>query len=234
MGGAWDEALYLFGVNDARDPFSRTISLGFRCVRRLEPPPAASYAPLEFSFQEVGSSKPVDDKTYRVFAAYHQYQPSELESRVDLTDNTSPYSTSETVSFRAAYANDRVIAHLFLPKSAVPPYQVVIVFGGADIMSAKHMEDLQYGYPYEFLIRTGRAVMIPAYWGTLERGPSEWFLPSQQERERSLKWSWDLSRSVDYLQARRDIDATKIGFYAISWGAAHVQIVRAPNKDRFA
>ena len=76
------------------------------------------------------SSKPVDDKTYRIFAAYHQYQPSELESRVDRTDNSSPYWTSETVSFRAAYANDRVIAHLFLPKNAVPPYQVVIVFGG--------------------------------------------------------------------------------------------------------
>jgi len=26
------------------------------------------------------------------------------------------------------------------------------------------LEDLQYGYPYEFLIRSGRAVMIPAYW----------------------------------------------------------------------
>src|SRR5213593_2416402 len=153
--------------------------------------------------------------------AYHQYQPSELESRVDRTDKSSPYATSETVSFHAAYANDRVIAHLFLPKSAVPPYQVVIVFGGADLMSAKHMEDLQYGYPYEFLIRSGRAVMIPAYWGTLERGPSEWHLPFQEERERSLKWSWDLSRSVDYLQARREIDATKLGFYAISWGATH-------------
>ena len=70
-------------------------------------------------------------------------------------------------------------------------------------MSAKHMENLQYGYPYEFLIRSGRAVMIPAYWGTLERGPSLWNLPDLEERERSLKWSWDLSRSVDYLQTRR-------------------------------
>src|SRR5882672_7906777 len=220
MGGAWDEPMFVFSSADALDPFSRTISLGLRCVRRLEPAPATSFAP-RFGPREVRSSKPVDDKTYRIFAAYHQYQPSELESRVDRTDNSSPYWTSETVSFRAAYANDRVIAHLFLPKSAAPPYQVVIVFGGADIMSAKHMADLQYGYPYEFLIRSGRAVMIPAYWGTLERGPSEWFLPSQQERERSLKWSWDLSQSVDYLQARRDIDATKLGFYAISWGAAH-------------
>jgi dienelactone hydrolase len=221
LGGAWDEEMYVFSHNDAWDPFSRTISLGFRCVQRPEPAPAASYAPLDLRPSKVRSSKPVDDKTYRIFAAYHQYQPSELESRVDRAYNSSPYSTSETVSFRAAYANDRVIAHLFLPKSAAPPYQVVIAFGGADIMSAKHMEDMQYGYQYEFLIRSGRAVMIPAYWGTLERGPSEWNVPPQQEPERSLKWSWDLSRSVDYLQTRRDIDATKLGFYAISRGAAH-------------
>jgi eukaryotic-like serine/threonine-protein kinase len=222
MGGAWDEASYLYGVDDAREPFLRTISLGFRCVQRPEPAPAASFAPLEQAPREVRSAKPVDDKTYQVFAAYHRYQSdAPLESRVDQTDNSSPYWTSEIVSFRAAYANDRVIAHLFLPKKAMPPYQVVVVFGGADVMSAKHMENLQYGYPYEFLIRSGRAVMIPAYWGTLERGPSEWFLPDLEERERSLKWSWDLGRSVDYLQTRRDIDATKLGFYGLSWGASH-------------
>ncbi len=222
MGGAWDESSYLFGVPDARDPFLRTISLGFRCVRRPEPAPDASFAQLELAVRELRIAKPVDDKTYQIFAAYHRYSPSPLESKVDQTDNSSPYWTSEIVSFRAAYGKtDRVIAHLFLPKNAVPPYQVVVVFGGADVMSAKHMENLQYGYPYEFLIRSGRAVMIPAYWGTLERGPSEWVLPDQEERERALKWSWDLSRSVDYLQTRRDIDATKLGFYGLSWGASH-------------
>jgi len=221
MGGAWDEASYIFGAYDALDPFSRTISSGFRCVQRPSPAPAMSFAAVELRPRVVRSAKPVDEATYRIFAAYHRYQPSELDSRVDQTDDSSPYWASETVSFRAAYANDRVIAHLFLPKNAVPPYQVVIVFGGVDILFAKHLGDLQYGYPYEFLIRSGRAVMIPAYWGTLERGPSEMVLPSQEERDRSLKWSWDLSRSVDYLQTRRDIDATKLGFYAISWGATH-------------
>jgi eukaryotic-like serine/threonine-protein kinase len=222
MGGAWDEASYLFSIPDAREPFIRTISLGFRCVQRPEPAPAASFASLELAPRQLRIAKPVDDKTYQIFAAYHRYSPSPLESKVDQTDNSSPYWTSEIVSFRAAYGKaDRVIAHLFLPKKAVPPYQVVVVFGGADVMSAKHMENLQYGYPYEFLIRSGRAVMIPAYWGTLERGPSEWLLPDQEERERSLKWQWDLSRSVDYLQTRRDIDATKLGFYGLSWGASH-------------
>jgi dienelactone hydrolase len=63
--------------------------------------------------------------------------------------------------------------------------------------------------------------MIPAYWGTLERGPSELFLPANEEIDRAIKWSRDLGRSIDYLQARADIDATRLGFYALSWGAGH-------------
>ena len=51
-------------------------------------------------------------------------------------------------------------------------------FWGSDIMSAKRVED--FGFPYEFLIRSGRAVMIPAYWGTLERGPSAFGLPDER------------------------------------------------------
>jgi dienelactone hydrolase len=86
-------------------------------------------------------------------------------------------------------------------------------------MSARRVED--FGFPYEFLIRSGRAVMIPAYWGTLERGPSPLRLPTNEEIDRAIKWSRDLGRSVDYLQTRADIDVTKLGFYAISWGAAH-------------
>ena len=223
MGGAWDEASYVFSVSDAVDPLSRTISLGFRCVKRPEPAPEATFAHLEFRPPgDVRTEKPVDEKTYRIFAGLHQYQPAPVDSRVEHREDSSPYWTSETVSFRAAYGDDRVLAHLFLPKDRTPPFQTIVLFGGSDIMSAKHLSDLEFGgYPYEFLIRSGRAVMIPAYWGTLERGPSALFLPFQKERDRALKWSWDLSRSVDYLETRQDIDTSKLGFYAISWGATH-------------
>src|SRR5262249_28823524 len=42
MGGAWDESAYVYSLADARDPFSRTISLGFRCVKRVTPAPSES------------------------------------------------------------------------------------------------------------------------------------------------------------------------------------------------
>ena len=220
FGGAWDEPGYLFSLPDARDPFWRTVSVGFRTVKRTTSPPVASFAPLQLQIpQQVRTEKPVDQEAYRFLEDLHRYQPSDLGSSVDRTDTSSPYWIKQTVSFKAAYANDRVIAHLFLPKNAVPPYQVIAVFGGSSIFSAKRVED--FGFPFEFLIRSGRAVMIPAYWGSLERGPSALFLPANEEVDRAIKWSRDLGKSVDYLQTRGDIDTTKLGFYAISWGAAH-------------
>jgi dienelactone hydrolase len=74
--------------------------------------------------------------------------------------------------------------------------------------------------------------MIPAYWGTLERGPSEYRLSTNEEIDRAIKWSRDLGRSVDYLQTRADIDTTKLGFYALSWGAGHTPRLLAVE-DRF-
>jgi dienelactone hydrolase len=176
----------------------------------------------------------VDDPTYRVLRDLHRYEASALEARVDQTDDSPPLWTKETLSFKAAYANDRVLAHLFLPKNAAPPYQTIVVLGGSGITAARRVED--FGFPYEFLIRSGRAVLIPAYWGTLERGPSALRLPTNEEVDRAIKWSRDLGRSVDYLQTRGDIiDTAKLGFYGISWGAAHApRLLAVDNRFKAA
>jgi dienelactone hydrolase len=139
---------------------------------------------------------------------------------VERVDQSPQYWRRETATFRAAYANERVIAHLFLPRNTPPPYSVVAIMGASGITDAiKRVEDFEY--PYEFLVRSGRAVIIPAYSGTLERGPSDDDLPAVQERERSLRWSMDLGRTIDYLETRSDIDSRKLGFYGVSAGAAH-------------
>jgi len=220
MGGAWNETPDQFASLDARDPFLRTISMGFRTVKRLTPPPAATAAAIDTApSSPVRTEQPADDQTYRLLADLHRYEPAALDARVERTDDSPPFWIRQTVSFKAAYANDRVIAHLLLPKNAAAPFQVVIVLAGFGIHKWKRLED--FGYPFEFLIRSGRAVMIPAFWGTLERGPSAFRLPANQETDRSIKWSQDLGRSIDYLRTRPDVDAAKLGYYGISWGATH-------------
>ena len=52
---------------------------------------------------------------------------------MERVDQSPQYWRRETASFRAAYGNERVMAHLFLPKNTPPPYQVVAIMGGNTI-----------------------------------------------------------------------------------------------------
>jgi dienelactone hydrolase len=219
LGGAWDEPPYAFGMLDARSPFARESTFGFRCVRRPTPPPEESFAALSLTPSRLArTSPPVGDETYRLFSNLHAYTKTDLDARVERVDDTSLHWRRETTSFSAAYGNERVLAHLFLPKDAPPPYQVVAIMGGATIQtSIRRVED--FDYPFEFIIRSGRAVVIPAYSGTLERGPSPARVPANQMRERGLRWSMDLGRTIDYLETRPDLDTRKLGFYGVSSGA---------------
>ena len=93
---------------------------------------------------------------------------------MESTDDSSPYWRSEKVTFAAAYGSERVIAHLYLPKNAAPPYQVVTFFPGANALTVRTPEELGAGSGnVEFIVRSGRALILPAYKGTLERGPSD-------------------------------------------------------------
>ena len=220
LGGAWDEPVYAFGMPDARSPFARESTFGFRCARRPTAAPEQSFAPLTLTTSRLArTTPPVGDETYSVFLNLHTYTKSDLGARVEHADHSPTYWRRETASFRAAYGNERVLAHFFLPKDTPPPYQVVAIMGGSTITAIRRIED--FNYPFEFIVRSGRAVVIPAYSGTLERGPTPGRLSQNQSRERGLKWSMDLGRTVDYLGTRPDIDLQRLGFYGVSSGATH-------------
>jgi len=65
--------------------------------------------------------------------------------------------------------------------------------------------------------------MFPIYKGTLERGDdlkSDYPNTSSSWRDHVIAWSKDLGRSIDYLETRPDIDASKLAFQGYSWGGA--------------
>jgi eukaryotic-like serine/threonine-protein kinase len=219
FGGAWNEPAYSFAALDARMPFARDETFGFRCVSRIATLPDAAGGALALA-RPAPPKPPIGDDTYRVFADLHKYDKQPLDSRIERTDVSPRHWRRETVSFTAAYANDRVLAHLFLQKNARPPYQVVVMMGGVTIMNAlKRVEE--FDYPYEFVIRSGRALVIPVFFGTLERGPTAGQLPPNQQRDRALRFSMDLGRTIDYLETRSDFDVTRLAFYGVSSGASN-------------
>jgi len=140
-------------------------------------------------------------------------------------EDTFPFWRVENVSFLAAYGNERVIAHLFIPRNVQPPYQIVAVMVGVDSLTERNCGEACVRANFKFLIQSGRAVILPAYKGMHERGPGGYYHLTGEPnrwREMNLQWSKDLGRSIDYLETRKDIDSSKLALFGISMGAAMV------------
>lgn len=76
-----------------------------------------------------------------------------------------------------------------------------------------------FSYYFDFLPRSGRALVYPVYKGTYERQvPGEQSASSR--RDIIIQWSKDLGRTIDYLESRGDIRSDKIAYYGFSMGAA--------------
>ncbi len=115
--------------------------------------------------------------------------------------------------------------YLHFPVDAAPPYQAVVWFPGSE---ALYMPDSTHSRDWElagFFVRTGRVLVVPVYAGMYERRPRatpfptlDWF-DSAEARERRIRWSQDVSRAVDYLVEREDIDRDKLAFAGWSLGA---------------
>ena len=216
LGGGWDQPGYSFSGRDVRLPVLREEPSDSGPSERVVPPPAWVLEPVLRDDRKLPA--PVSDAEYRVFEGLHRYDPSPLDARIERSVDDSPYWRRETVSFKASYGDERVLAHVFLPKNVSPPYQAVMTLGGTTIMDVlRRVED--FDYPFEFMVRSGRAVVIPVMSGTLERGPSPLNLPANQQRERALRWSADVGRTLEYLDTRKDIDGQRHGLYGVSSGA---------------
>ncbi|HEY7185776.1 MAG TPA: SUMF1/EgtB/PvdO family nonheme iron enzyme [Vicinamibacterales bacterium] len=218
LGGDWNESSYTFAQLDGREPFERGETFGFRCARFIDQPPELLFAPLAPNSVDRRGDKPVSDDVFRVYAALHRYDRTDLAAKTESVDDSRPYLHRETVTFRAAYGGERVVAHLYLPKNAAPPYQAVLFIPSGNNFFFRSIGTLPD--PFEFLVRAGRAVLVVAVQGTLERGPSPLVVGPNQMRDRLLQWSKDVQRSIDYLETRPEIDVKKLAFYGISYSAA--------------
>lgn len=108
-------------------------------------------------------------------------------------------------------------ANVFLPKNGAPPYQTVVVFPSAYALFARSSQLLNYSR-FDFIMRSGRAVIYPVYQGTYERRRAPPSGPSDL-RDRHLQMAKDFFRSIDYLETRSDIDMERLGYYSLSMGA---------------
>ena len=230
LGGAWDEPLYMFNNTDARSPFERSSNFGFRCAKYSSVGPAAKAAdPLSLPTRDFYSEKPVSDQLFRVYKSLYSYDKTPLQAKVESIDDAEE-STRETISFAAAYGNERVRAYLFLPKKSRPPFQTIVYFPGSEVIDMSSSSPIPEMQMFDFVIKSGRAVIFPVYKGTLERRDDiKSDIPnlSNSWRDHVIAWSKDLARSIDYLETRPEIDAKKLAYEGLSWGAAMGSVLPA-------
>jgi len=214
-GGGWNEASYMFTDLDAQAPIDRTPTYGFRCVKYIKPPSDAALAAIDRRARDFTREKPVNDQVFEVMRRMYAYDRRPLNETSEGVEDEGAWS-KETLLFDAGYGNERMRAYLYVPKNVAPPFQTVIYFppGGPRGVSSRKL-GLRY---VDFMIRSGRAVLVPIYQGMYERVALTQTGPTAA-RDLRIMWSKEIGRSIDYLETRRDIDHARIAYYGFSTGA---------------
>ena len=225
LGGGWNEPPYMATDDDARPPLDRAETNGFRCMKESVASEASVLAPLVRARAASAPREPLTDREFAAIRRFYAYDRLPLEARVERVDEFEHWRR-ERVSFTAAYGGERVIANILLPKNVPPPYQVVVWFPGSYALELRSTEgDLPFSMYFDFIARSGRALVYPVYSGTYERRistPKRDAGTSQtlnEWRDQVVRWSKDFGRTVDYLESRGDIDVGRLGYYGYSLGA---------------
>ncbi|HET6982396.1 MAG TPA: SUMF1/EgtB/PvdO family nonheme iron enzyme, partial [Myxococcaceae bacterium] len=229
LGGGWDDPTYAYAATAIQPSWDRSPTNGFRLVTYLDPDARldAARQPPEGPWsggRDYATETPVSDAEFRIYQRLYAYDRKPLNAKLVQTE-THPDWIQQKVTFDAAYGRERVVAHLFLPRLGKPPYQTILLWLGASALpesepavAAALVGRAEY---LGFLLRNGRALMLPVYRGTGER-PTELRNVSPDSsvayRDAVIQWTQDLRRSIDYLETREDIERGKLGFFGLSWG----------------
>jgi dienelactone hydrolase len=173
---------------------------------------------------------------FQVYREQFSYDPIDLKAASESRTEDPQGWIQEKVSFDAAYGGERVVAYLFLPKKAAPPFQTVVYFPSSSSAVQPSSEDIGHYREFEnslsYLVKNGRAVLYPVYKGTFERGSAELASihdgrTTHQYTELIVQIVKDFKRSIDYLETRPEIDARKLAYLGLSWGGRLGPLVAA-------
>ncbi len=212
LGGGCSDPAYAFPEPAVASPFDRAVTNGVRLALPVAGVDTlrSGFRPVELLFRNYRVERPVPDGVFQVYRGLFAYDPAPLHSRVERRYSSQQWVV-EKVSYDAAYGGERVAAYVYLPLNGRPPYQTVVFFPGGSALGMRSSQALSAGY-FDFLVQGGRAVVYPIYKGTFERGDGTKYSDpdaSTAYTEHAVMWEKDVSRTLDYLATRRDIDTTR-------------------------
>ncbi len=232
MGGSWQDPLYVFPSIATPDGFSSSPALGFRCVRRSAPPGDHGAGRLELA-RRTPSYRPADDAAFRSFLAHYRYDPVELRPEVEETVESEDW-TRHAVRYMGP-GDERVLAYLYLPRNASPPYQTMVYIPGVSAFFGDAPQE-QAEWLLGPNVRSGRAMFVVVMDGMVGREwPPGTTFPETRSvgfRDLMVKHATELRLGLDYLESRGDIDMERLAYVGLSWGAGSRSVLAAVD-DRF-
>jgi formylglycine-generating enzyme required for sulfatase activity/tRNA A-37 threonylcarbamoyl transferase component Bud32/dienelactone hydrolase len=229
LGGGWDEPIYTFNDPDARAPFDRVRTFGFRCVIYVDALAPTLMAPLPWLTRDYRREQPVADQVFDIYRRLYAYDRRPLDAKVLAVSDQQDGWRRESIIVTAAYGGEQMKIFLFLPTRAAPPFETVVFFPGSNAFRTRTIEQFPITN-IEFLVKSGRAVAFPEYKGTFERQgdvQDSTATPTVGYRDYVVAWIKDFSRAVDYLATRPDLSIGRLAMFGISWGARMGAIVPA-------
>jgi eukaryotic-like serine/threonine-protein kinase len=225
LGGAWNEAQYASFAFDSYPAFLRSDNFGFRCMKPVTGAegPAPYDAPLKITPEpDYAAMTPCPDAVFEAYRSLYGYAKTALDPRVESRQDWSADTVLEKVSFLDAGGGERIYAYIFLPRRTPPPYQSIVYFPGSSALQLDSV--FEYGSvksrEIELYTRKGRAFVFPVFWNTFERRVRP--LPPRDRRylrDRMIRHDRELSRVLDYVETRPDLDPARIAYQGLSWGA---------------
>ena len=233
LGGGWNDAGYAFVDAYAQPAFDRSPANGFRCIRALAPDPnqVKLARTIEFPFRDFRSEPVVPDEVFAFFLRQFHYDKTPLDAVV-LSDEPFGAGRWQTIEFNAAYGNERMQAHLFLPARGKPPWQTVLLFPGSLAIHSRTFTHYEI-QRVDFIVKSGRALLLPIYKSTYERGDemsSDYPEATASYKDHVIMWGKDIGRAIDYVETRADLDASRVAYFGTSWGGTMGAIMPAVEK----
>jgi formylglycine-generating enzyme required for sulfatase activity/pimeloyl-ACP methyl ester carboxylesterase len=232
-GGSWQDPAYLFSELGSLPGATATAALGFRCARTGGPAAGNQGADPVILDARTPVYRPVNAAIFATLLDHYRYdrQPS----------NPRGVTVAETADWRRerfwldGVGEDSILAYLYLPKRAAPPYQTLVYVpsSAAFFFRPVWQEAEESLGPH---IKAGRAVLVVVLKGMVERPQPAGFVPpppaSVRFRDLMVLHATELRLGMDYLETRDDIDMQRLAYVGLSFGAGS-RLVFAAVDQRF-
>ncbi len=218
-GGSWEDPTYLYTEFGSVPGTSASQALGFRCAKTVSGTGDQGAGRIDLD-ERTPVYTPVDRAAFRSLLDYYRYDRRDANARVASTVETDGW-TKERIWIDGV-ESDSILLYFYVPKAGTPPYQTLVHVPGSSVFCCETLDE-ETEWIIGPLIRGGRAVLAVVMKGMLERGFGPgWTMPeinSVRFRDQMVRRATELRMGTDYIETRDDVDAEKIAYVSLSWGA---------------